>query len=169
MNKIITSLIIALIGGFIGNELRIPAGALIGSMIAVGIVNLLEFELMIPQVYRTGAQCILGGALGLLITKDLLMDLKEYLLPSLMVVVLLSIFGAIAGLIVCKITGIDISTSLFGSVPGGMQEMIILSDSYDVNHMAVVVMQTVRRILIVIIYPLLVNIIMRFSNIPFEK
>jgi uncharacterized membrane protein AbrB (regulator of aidB expression) len=33
-----------------------------------------------------------------------------------------------------------------------MQEMIVLCESYDVNHPAVVVMQTVRRVLIFVIY-----------------
>lgn len=166
MNKIITTLIIALIGGFIGNKLKIPAGALIGSMVSVGIFNLFSFKLEIPQFYRIVAHSILGGSLGLLITKDFLMDLRKYLIPSLMVVILLSLFGALTGIIVSKITKTDILTSLFGSVPGGMQEMIVLSDSYDVNHVEVVVMQTVRRILIVVLYPLLVNIIMKFINIP---
>ncbi|WP_132996067.1 AbrB family transcriptional regulator [Sporanaerobacter acetigenes] len=166
MNKIITTLIIALIGGFIGNKLKIPAGALIGSMVSVGIFNLFSFKLEIPQFYRIVAHSILGGSLGLLITKDFLMDLRKYLIPSLTVVILLSLFGALTGIIVSKITKTDILTSLFGSVPGGMQEMIVLSDSYDVNHVEVVVMQTVRRILIVVLYPLLVNIIMKFINIP---
>lgn len=68
----------------------------------------------------------------------------------------------LTGVIVTRVTGVELFTSLFGSVPGGMQEMIILSESYDVNHPAVVVIQTVRRILIVIMYPLLVNIILKY-------
>lgn len=165
MWKIIISLIIALIGGFVGDKLKLPAGALIGAMVAVGIANLLNFKPEISPIYSVIAQSILGGSLGLLITKDLLVELKNYLLPSLMVVILLSVFGVVVGMIVSKASGIDIQTSLFGSVPGGMQEMVILSESYDVNHIAVVVMQTIRRILIVIIYPLLVNVVMKFINV----
>lgn len=164
MYKITISLIIALIGGFIGSRTKIPAGTLIGAMIAVGIINLLDFKPEMPKYCCIIAQSILGGSLGLLITKDLLMELKNYLAPSLMVVILLSIFGAIVGIIVSKVSGIDLQTSLFGSVPGGMQEMIILSESYNVDHIAIVVMQTIRRILIVVIYPLIVNIFLRFIN-----
>lgn len=164
MYKITVSLIIALIGGFIGSKTKIPAGTLLGAMITIGIINLLDYSPVMPQSSRIIAQSILGGTLGLLITKDLLMELKNYLVPSLMVVVLLSIFGAIVGMIVSKVSGIDLQTSLFGSVPGGMQEMIILSESYNVNHIAIVVMQTIRRILIVVIYPWLVNIILKFIN-----
>ncbi|MDI6600492.1 MAG: AbrB family transcriptional regulator [Thermoanaerobacteraceae bacterium] len=153
---------LAMIGGFIGNELKIPAGALLGAMVAVGAANLLNLEPDMPGSFNTIAQIIIGGFLGLSLTKEVVLGLKDYLIPSLMVVVLLAIFGVITGVIVTKLTGVELFTSLFGSVPGGMQEMIILSESYDVNHPAVVVIQTVRRILIVIIYPLLVNIILKY-------
>ncbi len=159
------TLAVALIGGFIGNKIKIPAGALIGSMITVGIFNLLQFEPVIPKCYSIIAQSILGGGLGLLITKELLLNLKKFVIPSLGVVFLLSLFGVITGVIISKISDIDILTSLFGSVPGGMQEMVILSESYNVNQTAVVVMQTIRRVLIVIIYPILVKIIMSFISI----
>lgn len=43
-------------------------------------------------------------------------------LPSLLVVVFLAVFGVLTGIIVNKLTGIDLYTSMFGSVPGGMQE-----------------------------------------------
>ena len=35
---------------------------------------------------------------------------------------------------------------------------IILSESYNVDHIAIVVMQTIRRILIAVIYVMIVNI-----------
>ena len=96
--------------------------------------------------------------------KQIVAELKNYLVPSLMVVVLLAIFGVLVGLIVSWTTGIDIYTSMFGSVPGGMQEMIVLAQSYDVNHPAVLVIQTVRRVLIVVIYPFLIKIVSKIGG-----
>ncbi|MDI3481061.1 MAG: hypothetical protein PWQ97_716 [Tepidanaerobacteraceae bacterium] len=166
MDKVVFTITLALIGGFIGNELKIPAGALLGAMVFVGAANILGVKPEMPESFNTIAQIVLGGFLGLSITKEVVADLKDYIIPSLMVVVILAIFGIFTGMLVSKITGMELYTSLFGSVPGGMQEMIVLSESYDVNHPAVVVIQTVRRVLIVVIYPLLVFILSKYTGYP---
>lgn len=168
MDRVVFTITLALIGGFIGNELKIPAGALLGAMIFVGAANILGAKPEMPESFNTIAQIVLGGFLGLAITKEVVAGLKDYIIPSLIVVVILAIFGIFTGFLVSKITGTELYTSLFGSVPGGMQEMIVLSESYDVNHPAVVVIQTVRRVLIVVIYPLLIYIVSKYTAHSFH-
>jgi uncharacterized protein len=158
MSKIIYTMLLALIGGLIGYKTKIPAGALLGAMAFVGTVNVIGFKPELPESFNTIAQITLGGFLGLAVTKEVAVGLKNYIIPSLLVVFLLAVFGIITGVIISKVTGTELYTSLFGSVPGGMQEMIVLSESYDVNHPAVVVFQTVRRVLIVILYPIMVQL-----------
>lgn len=164
MNKVILTTIIAMIGGFIGHHLKIPAGAMVGAMIFVGGANILGAEPQMPESFNFVAQIVIGGVLGLSITKEVMEGLKDYVVLSLLVVGILAVFGVVTGFIVNKFTGIDLYTSLFGSVPGGMQEMVILSQSYDVNHAAVMTIQTVRRVLIVIIYPLLVALVSKMTG-----
>jgi ABC-type multidrug transport system fused ATPase/permease subunit len=94
-----------------------------------------------------------------------LVPIPTYLLASFMMVVLLSVFAAVTGFIVSRVTGIELYTSLLGSAPGGMPEIVALSQAYEVDHSGVVVMQTVRRILIVMIYPLLVVAVSRLTKI----
>jgi len=164
MYKVIFTIIVALIGGFIGHHLKFPAGAMVGAMIFVGAANILGAKPQLPETFNVLAQIIIGVFLGLSITKEILVNLKDYIVPSLLVVTLLAVFGVVTGFVVNKLTGIDLYTSLFGSVPGGMQEMVILSQSYDVNHPAVMTIQTVRRVLIVVIYPLLVVFVSKFTG-----
>jgi hypothetical protein len=168
MERIALTLALAVAGGFIGLKLKIPAGALLGSMIAVGTAGVLGVKSEMPHSFNTIAQMILGGFLGLTINKDVIEGIKSFILPSFLVVLLLAIFGVLTGYIVSKLTGIEVYTSLFGSVPGGMQEMIVLSESYDVNHPAVVVIQTVRRVLIVVIYPILITLFAKLTNSVFH-
>lgn len=164
MQKIVVTIILALIGGFIGHQLKFPAGAMVGAMLFVGVANILGTKPQLPESFNIVAQIIIGGCLGLSITKEVVAGLKDYAIPSVLVVAFLAIFGVATGFIVNKITGIDLYTSLFGSVPGGMQEMVILSQSYDVNHPAVMTIQTVRRVLIVVIYPLLVTFVSKLTG-----
>ena len=155
---------LAVVGGFIGYKLGVPAGALLGSMVAVGTAGLLGAKPDMPQSYNIIAQMVLGGFMGLTVTQDVLTDIKTHLFASLMVVVLLSVFAVATGYLVSRLTGVELYTSLLGSAPGGMPEIVALSQSYEVDHAAVVVMQTVRRILIVMIYPVLVMVISKLSN-----
>jgi len=164
MRKVVFTLAVALAGGLIGEYLKLPAGSMVGAMIFVGAANILGVEPQIPEILNFLAQILIGGFLGLSITKELVASLKDYLVPSLLVVTLLAVFGVVVGFIVNKLTGINLHTSLFGSVPGGMQEMVVLSQSYDVNHPAVMTMQTVRRVLIVVIYPLLVAFVSKLTG-----
>ncbi|NLZ51725.1 MAG: AbrB family transcriptional regulator [Thermoanaerobacteraceae bacterium] len=164
MYKVVFTIVLALIGGFIGHNLKLPAGAMVGAMIFVGVANIFGAKPQMPETFNVLAQIIIGGFLGLSITKEVLTSLKDYVVPSLLVVTLLAVFGVVTGFIVNKLTGMDLYTSIFGSVPGGMQEMIILSQSYDVNHPAVITVQTVRRVLIVVIYPLLVVFVSKLTG-----
>ena len=164
MEKILITTLLAFVGGFIGHQLKFPAGAMVGAMLFVGIANILGVKTQLPESFSIIAQIMIGGLLGLSITKEVMAGLKDYVIPSLLVVVLLAIFGVVTGFIVNKLTGIELYTSLFGSVPGGMQEMVVLSQSYDVNHPAVMTIQTVRRVLIVVIYPLLVVLVSKLTG-----
>ena len=169
IDRVVFTLVLTVVGGFIGHKLGIPAGALLGSMIAVGTASLLGAKPDMPESYNIIAQMVLGGFLGLTVTRDALADIKTHLLASLMVVVLLSIFGILTGYVISRLTGIELYTSLFGSAPGGMHEIVALSQAYEVDHSAVAVIQTIRRILIVVIYPLLVIAVSKLTNILYYR
>lgn len=169
IDRVVFTLALTVVGGFIGHKSGIPAGALLGSMIAVGTASLAGAKPDMPESYNIIAQMVLGGFLGLTVTRDALADIKTHLLASLMVVVLLSIFGILTGYVVSRLTGIELYTSLFGSAPGGMHEIVALSQAYEVDHSAVAVIQTIRRILIVVIYPLLVMAVSKLTNILYYR
>jgi len=169
IDRIIFTVALTVVGGFMGHTLGIPAGALLGSMVAVGAANLAGARPEMPQSYNVMAQMVLGGFLGLTITRDVMSSLKTHVVASMMVVALLCVFGVATGFIVSRLTGIELYTSLFGSAPGGMQEIVALSQAYQVDHSAVVMIQTVRRVLIVVIYPLMVAAISRLTNILYYR
>ncbi len=169
IDRVIFTVALTIVGGFVGHTLGIPAGALLGSMVAVGAASLLGAKPEMPQSYNIIAQMVLGGFLGLTITREVMASIKTHMIASMMVVALLSIFGVATGYIVSRLTGIELYTSLFGSAPGGMQEIVALSQAYQVDHSAVVVIQTVRRILIVVIYPLMVMAMSKLTSILYYR
>ena len=65
MQRIIFTLIVGIIGGYIGIKLKIPAGAMIGSMIFVGGYNVLTSGAHVPSNFKLIAQIVIGCTIGL--------------------------------------------------------------------------------------------------------
>lgn len=79
MHKVIITIIIAVIGGVVGHYLKLPAGAMVGAMISVGAANILDVQPQLPETLNILGQIIIGAALGLSVTKEVLVGLKDYL------------------------------------------------------------------------------------------
>ena len=73
--RFLITLLIGSAGGLTAYTLRIPAGALLGSMLAVGIYNCLGFKAFMPSQVRIGARILVGTLLGLSLNPDSIIDL----------------------------------------------------------------------------------------------
>jgi len=157
MEKIIYTLAIAGVGGYIGLKLKIPAGAMVGAMLAVGTANLLGFSGQIPGNFRTVAQICIGGIVGLNITRETVAGLKSLALPAAVLAVSMIGFGLLAGYIISRVSNMDIITAFFSSSPGGMTEMTIMAESAGGNAPQVALMQLARMLSIVSFLPLIIK------------
>lgn len=158
MARIALTLLIAAIGGYIGLRLKMPAGALIGGMLAVAIANLgFGFDGAIPANFRTVAQIIVGGILGLSITRQTVAELRTIALPVGVLVVSMLGLSLIAGFILAKVTGWDLATAFFSSSPGGMTEMTLASMSFGADTPKVALLQLVRMISVISFLPLILK------------
>lgn len=82
MEKIIYTLIVAGIGGYIGIKIKMPAGAFVGAMFAVAIFNMTTGKGDLPIQFKTIAQIVVGGMIGLNFGTDKIASFKGLLLPS---------------------------------------------------------------------------------------
>lgn len=162
VEKIAFTLLLAVIGGSIGLKLKLPAGALLGAMIAVAVANLgFGYVGQIPPNFRTAAQMVVGGILGLSITRQTVASLRTMLLPAVVLVVAMISLSLVAGFILAKVTGMDLTTALFSSSPGGMTEMTLTSMSFGADTPTVALLQLLRMISIVSIMPLILKIVLK--------
>ena len=157
VEKIIYTLVIAGVGGYIGLKLKIPAGAMVGAMLAVGAANLLGFSGQIPRDFRTVAQICIGGIVGLNITRETVAGLKALALPAAVLAVSMIGFGLLAGYIISRVSDMDIITAFFSSSPGGMTEMTLMAESAGGDAPQVALMQLARMLSIVTFLPLLIK------------
>lgn len=157
--SIVLTLVIGLIGGIIGTKLKIPAGALIGSMIFVATYNIFTDNAFIPKNFKVIAQILIGSIIGLSFTLNSVMELRKILVPALILVISLTVFSLLLGFAISKLTNIDLITALFGSLPGGLTDMTIISEIYGADTPKVVAMHLSRMLTVVTVVPILIRFI----------
>lgn len=139
------TLILAGIGGYIGWRLKIPAGAMVGSMFAVAAGSLLKVELgPLPAYSKTIVQVILGAILGLGLKNTNLDLLKSLLLPAGLIIVVLMAAGFLTAFILNRFFGFNMMTAIFSSTPGGMTELSIVATEMNADSPVVAILQLIR-------------------------
>lgn len=157
MEKIIYTLIMAGIGGYIGIKIKMPAGAFVGAMFAVAIFNMTTGKGDLPVHFKTAAQIVVGGMIGLNFTTDTLSNFKGLILPSIVVVVGLTTYCLFLGFVLHKMTGLDLVTALFSSAPGGLADMTLIGDAYGADTPKVAMLHLIRLVTVISILPLAIG------------
>lgn len=159
-------LVVAIIGGILGIKFRLPAGALLGAMLFVGLwktLGVFQFDQVSPLL-RKGAQIVLGMMIGLMFTKEIL-KLPKKMLISFILLGLGGVLTAITLSVIFNLLGIfPYVTGIIASAPGGIAEMITLSESVNGNTQAVAIMHILRFIFIMLSFKWLLNWIQKRSE-----
>lgn len=158
MDKILYTLLIAGVGGYVGIKLKIPAGALIGAMAFVAIYNIYTGQGNIPKNFKLVAQIVVGGMIGLNFTMDSIQGLKKLIVPALILVIGLTLFSICLGFLISRLTGLDLITSLFSCSPGGLTDMTIISEAYGAEIHKVALLHLIRLITVITVLPLVIKL-----------
>ena len=164
MINLFLTLIIGSAGGLIGQKLRLPSGALLGSMIAVGIYNCLGFQSYMPAQVRIGTQIAIGCLLGLSLNRETFKQLKTVIKPVLIIVPSLILFGLTAGFVLFRFFNLDVFTAFLSSMPGGMTELSLLAASLGGDGPRVALLHMIRMISVVSITPVILQIIKKYRQ-----
>lgn len=164
MDLIIT-LIIGMTGGLIALKLKVPAGAMVGSMVSVALYNILTGDAYFPQDLRVVTQIATGAFIGAGITKKDILDLKLMIKPAVMMVTSMIILDVFLGYIMFKVTDVDLVTSLFACAPGGLVDMSLVSTDLGADSSKVALLQMIRLMSVLIIIPPII----RYISVHFIK
>lgn len=164
MQRIILTLIVATVGGIIGLKLKIPAGALIGGMVAVAIYNMSTSKAVIPNNFKIAAQIVVGGMIGLNFTMETISGLKKLIVPAVILMVGLTVLSIGLGFLISKLTGMDLVTALFSSSPGGLADMVLISDAYGADTSTVAILHLIRLVTVVTFIPIAIKVFTKLIN-----
>lgn len=159
MIKLAITLIIGLIGGLTAMRLKVPAGAMVGSMLLVAIFNVITGNAYMPQDVRIITQMAAGAFIGAGIRYKDVLDLKKMIKPAILMIVAMITLDTLMGYIMYNITGIDLVTSLFACAPGGIVDMSLISNDLGADSSKVALLQLVRLMSVMMLFPMITKFI----------
>jgi hypothetical protein len=160
--RFLMTLLIGTAGGLIGDKLKLPAGALFGAMLATAAYHLLTDKGYVPPQANTILQIVIGATIGLNFTMENVKGLGTVSLAAVLMVIGLMVFSLFLGWIISKATGMDLLTALFSTSPGGLSNIVLLSDAYGAQSHVVALLHTLRLVSVVFFMPLVARLITRF-------
>lgn len=154
MKKFLLTAMLALFGGFLFDWIGIFLPWMLGPMFAVMVGKKFFRDLTWPYILRQLGLVVLGLQLGHSFTKEATANMFSHLPLMLAATILILMFSIAAALLTSKMVHINQNTALLGSIPGGMSQMLVLGEELkNVDETIVLLMQTIRVIMVIIIVP----------------
>ena len=153
---LLTYLGLGLVGGALGAKLKIPAGALIGAMLAIIMFKMtLKMHWEIPKGFTFGLQVFLGIMVGATFQPELLHIMKKIAVPVIISCVVLVGAGILMAVIFTRLGLLDIGSAYLGTSPGAMSALIVMALDSGAQPMLVVCFHFVRVVFVILTAPLI--------------
>ena len=153
---ILQTSITAVAGGLIFYYLALPLPWMLGPLTGVLVFKACGREAIWPTPIRDGGVIVLGAMMGAWFTPETVRQIIAQLPGMTLVTGVSLLFGYFAAVITANRTGISLTSSLLGSTPGGLSQMILICDEFeDADLTAVSMLQTIRLLSVIFIVPFL--------------
>lgn len=163
----IETIAIAIVGGVLFYLFTLPLPWMLGPLTAVMLwKGLTERNLIWPNYLKNTGLIILGMTFGLHFTIETIQIIGPYLLPYVLLTFLLILVSITNSIIAARFIDVDQVTSVFGSIPGGLTEMVIASESLQANTAYVMVFQTLRLIIVLFTVPFIILYVFSSGSDP---
>ncbi|MCM3616580.1 AbrB family transcriptional regulator [Sutcliffiella horikoshii] len=144
-------------GGYIFYLGNLPLPWVLGALTFVLLYQgIFKRQVYCPDPLKQSGFLVLGLFFGLYFTKDTLLTVAPYIFPYVLSTIALITVSIINSVLVTKWIAVDKITSVFGSIPGGLSEMVIASESLKAKSSLVVIFQTVRLLTVLFMVPFVV-------------
>jgi membrane AbrB-like protein len=139
--------------GYVCSRLRTPIPWMLGPLTALAVLRVLGLPIEAPPGARQVGQWVIGTSLGLYFSPQVVRDVAGWW-PLLVAGALFAIAGGYGGgVLLARLAGIDRTTAVFASVPGGATEMAVLGERYGARVDRVAAAQSLRILIVVIVVP----------------
>ena len=162
--RLIITIAVAMAGGYAALLLKVPAGALIGSMLVVAVMNVAFGTAYMPMTWKFYTQVSTGAYLGAKISRADLHDMRIILKPAIILALVMLAFTTAVGIAICYVSDLTPATALFAVAPAGITDMTLASMEFDSEPSIVALIQTVRIAFTICMLPPMIKLIERWSG-----
>jgi membrane AbrB-like protein len=152
------TLVVAVGGGAALHALGMPGGMLVGAMAGVAMLSLSGFPTFQHPKAKAAAQILVGTGIGATISRESLALVAAMAIPMLLTIVGLLVFGILFGLWLSRTTTLDRRTALAATMPGGMVEMVLVSDELGADSAVVAAIHLLRIIAVLASLPVILSL-----------
>ncbi len=143
--------------GFLARKLRLTAPFLVGGMIGVAVFNVITGLGNSPSWMSLMIQVISGAFIGLGVKRENLKDFKGLVLPAITMLLGMMLINIAMSLMIRLSGGIDSLSAMIACIPGGVTESVIIADEMGADVPVVAVLQLVRCVFAIILFPPLIE------------
>ncbi|MCQ2011005.1 MAG: AbrB family transcriptional regulator [Sporolactobacillus sp.] len=153
-------------GGLMLTLAGLSIGWMIGTLIMAGALSLLNprwirrlcTEKGMESYWLKAGQLLLGVQIGMQVNGSILDALRHGWLPIIIMILTSIALSLASGFTLFHFSKTDLSTSLYGTTPGGLSSMVGIAADSGANMAVVSIIQTMRVILVESTVPVLVSI-----------
>lgn len=157
---VLYSVALALGGGWLLQRLGVPAGALVGAMLGIGIPRMLGVATWsIPPAGRFVAYVVVGALLGQSFTRETPRLVADSFLPIVSVVIAFIVIGFALAYCLWRFGGLDAITSYLATSPGAIAQVGVLSAEAGAVAPLVLSVHLLRVTSVILITPLIVKLL----------
>jgi membrane AbrB-like protein len=144
---------VGVIAGYACSRLRTPIPWMLGPLVTLAALRVTGAPVDAPPGARQFGQWIIGTSLGLYFSPQVVRDVGGWWALLVAGALFAVAAGYIGGLVLSRLAGIDRTTAVFASVPGGASEMAVLGERFGARVDRVAAAQSLRILIVVIVVP----------------
>jgi membrane AbrB-like protein len=150
---VLVALAVCTASGALLSVLHAPLPWMIGPLLAMALAKLLGANVAAPPGGRSAGQLTIACALGLYFTPVVSAEVIAHWYLLVAAAALAVLLAYASGWFLMRSAGLDATTALFASVPGGAAEMTILGERFGARSDRVVLAQALRVFTVVLVVP----------------
>ena len=160
--NIALTLAVATVCGIVGKISGMPAGTLTFSLVGVLTFKFLCNRAVVPQNIKRLAQILAGAYIGSSMTRADLLEMRFLVIPSLLLAAGYVLNCLISGYLMHRLFGMDIREGMLACTPAGASDMALISSDLGVQSTDLVVLQILRLLIVIVIFPPVIVTIVSF-------
>ncbi len=149
---------LGLIGWFLLSRVRMPASELIGPVLIIGILRAVQVELPTsPDFMFPAAQIVIGIFVGSMLNREAVRELKPMAVSAIIIVTWALSIVFVVGYFLARFSVLDLYTAMLSASMGGLPEITVIALASGAEVTVIMVMQMIRMLLTVLLFPLLLQ------------